>query len=198
MRTLMSALVIASLVSLWPSSGESARSVTSSPSGIRCAFMAESSLQTARPEQRLLNEMIGRWDVDYAIYDERGQVKHYLGTATYRWILEGAAIQVIWTSDYRGRQTQPYGTTLEFFDAARSRWTAIWIYPQKGMYYSLSGGETEGHIVLTGTDQEGLLQRWSNSDFRANSFVGRFEVSKDGGKTWRLVGVNQMRRHVTH
>jgi hypothetical protein len=28
--------------------------------------------------------------------------------------------------------------------------------------------------------------------------VGRFEVSKDGGKTWRLVGVNHMQRHGAH
>ena len=66
------------------------------------------------------------------------------------------------------------------------------------MYYSVSGGEAEGHIVLSGTDQDGLLQRWSNGEFRANSFVGRFDVSRDGGKTWRLVGINQMHRHGDH
>ena len=104
----------------------------------------------------------------------QGHVKHYFGTATYRWILEGAAIQAVWTSDYRGRQTQPYGTTFEFFDAARNRWTAIWIYPEKGMYYSVSGGEAEGHIVLSGTDQEGLLQRWSNGEFRARLICRAF------------------------
>ena len=60
---------------------------------------------------------------------------------------------------------------------------------------SLSESEVDGRIVLTGNDQEGVLQRWSNQDFRSDSFVGRFEVSKDGGKTWRLVGVNHMQRH---
>lgn len=147
-----------------------------------------------RPEQTLLDRLIGTWDVDYTIYDENGSVRHYLGTAVYQRILGGAAIQEIW-SDSHGRSTQPYGTTLEFFDGKRNRWTALWVYPQQGMYYSVSGGETGGRIVLTGEDQTGVMQRWSDEDFRSNSFTGRFEVSKDGGKTWRLVGVNHMQRH---
>lgn len=80
----------------------------------------------------------------------------------------------------------------------RKRWTAIWIYPEKGMYYSPDGGEVAGSLVLTGSDREGMLQRWSAGNFRGDSFVGRFEVSKGGGKTWRLAGVNHMQRHETH
>lgn len=198
MQKLLSVLIIASLVSPRLFKGESAHSANSPPLGITDAPTTEFGQPSGRPEQKLLNQMIGSWDVDYAIYDDQGHVKHNLGTATYRWILEGAAIQEVWTSNYRGRQAQPYGTTLEFFDAARNRWTAIWIYPEKGMYYSVSGGEAEGHIVLSGMDQDGLLQRWSNGEFRANSFVGRFDVSRDGGKTWRLVGINQMHRDGDH
>ena len=149
----------------------------------------------SRPDQNLLDQMIGDWDVDYAIYDEHGNIKHFLGTASYRTILDGAAIQEIWTSDYHGNKAQPYGTTLEFYDGKRQRWTAMWIYPGQGSYYSVSGGEVDGRIVLTGNDQEGVLQRWSSQDFQRDSFTGRFEVSKDGGKTWRLVGVNMMQRH---
>lgn len=148
----------------------------------------------SRPDKKLLDQMIGDWDVDYAIYDQNGNVKHYLGTASYTAILEGAAIQEIWTSDYHGRKTQPYGTTVEFYDAKRKKWTAMWIFPEQGMYFSVSGGVTDGRIVLTGNDQEGTLQRWSSQDFQGDSFTGRFEVSKDGGKTWHLAGVNHMQR----
>lgn len=162
-------------------SGASAAAATSPAPAIR------------RPAQTLLDQLIGTWDVDYAVYDEHGNVKHYHGAATYRWILDGAAIEETW-SDYHGRETQPYGTTIEFYDGKHDRWTAIWIYPGQGMYYALSGGETDGRILLTGRDQEGALQRWSDEDFRTNTFTGRFEVSKDGGKTWRLVGVNHMQR----
>jgi hypothetical protein len=147
-----------------------------------------------RPDQVLLDRLIGTWDVDYTIYDEHGAVRHYVGTAVYQRILDGAAIQEIW-SDSHGRSTQPYGTTLEFYDGKRNRWTALWIYPEQGMYYSVSGGQTGSRIVLTGEDQQGVMQRWTDEDFRTNSFVGLFDVSKDGGKTWRLVGVNHMQRH---
>jgi hypothetical protein len=149
----------------------------------------------SRPAKNLLDQLIGDWDVDYAIYDEKGGVKHYLGTANYRTILDGAAIQEIWTSDYHGQKAQPYGTTIEFYDNKRGRWTAMWIFPEQGVYFSVSGGEVDGRIVLTGNDQQGVLQRWSSQDFKADSFTGRFEISKDGGKTWRLVGVNAMQRH---
>lgn len=158
---------------------------------------AASPEQARRPDQRLLDGLIGTWDVDYTIYDANNSVRHYLGTAVYQRILDGAAIQEIW-SDSHGRSARPYGTTLEFYDAKRGRWTAIWIYPEQGMYYSVTGGETAGRIVLTGEDQKGVMQRWSDEDFRANSFIGRFEVSKDGGKTWQLVGVNHMQRHEAH
>lgn len=150
-----------------------------------------------RPDQTLLERLIGTWDVDYTIYDDDGSVRHYVGTAIYQRILDGAAIQEIW-SDSHGRSSQPYGTTLEFYDGKRGRWTAVWVYPGQGMYYSVSGGETGGRIVLTGEDQKGVMQRWSDEDFRSNSFIGRFEVSKDHGKTWRLVGVNHMQRHGAH
>jgi len=150
-----------------------------------------------RPDQTLLDRLIGTWDVDYTIYDENGTTRHYLGTAVYQRILDGAAIQEIW-ADSHGRSTQPYGTTLEFYDGKRGRWTALWVYPEQGMYYSVSGGEEDGRIVLTGEDQQGVMQRWSDEDFRSNSFVGRFEVSKDGGKTWRLVGLNHMQRQGAH
>lgn len=149
----------------------------------------------ARPDQKLLDTMMGDWDVDYASYGEDGKVTHYAGTAQFTNILEGAAIQEIWTSDYKGRKAQPYGTTIEFYDGKRKQWTATWIYPAQGSHYSVAGGEIDGRLVLTGVDQEGVLQRWSSQDFAVDSFRGRFEVSKDGGKTWRLVGINQMTRH---
>lgn len=191
MRTLISVLLVSMLSGANPAMASVAHPFLG-------ANAAKSEQTYTRPDMKLLDHMIGDWDVDYAIYDEHGNVKHYLGTASYRWILDGAAIQEIWTSDYHGRKAQPYGMTVEFYDAKRKHWTAIWIFPEKGMHYSISGGEVNGRIVLTGNDQQGVLQRWSTGDFRDGSFTGRFEVSKDGGNTWRLVGVNRMQRQGTH
>lgn len=146
------------------------------------------------PEQKFLEQLIGNWDVDYAIYDDHGHVRHYVGAVTYRWILAGAALQEIWTSD-DGHGAEPYATTIEFFDPKRKSWTGVWIYPEQGMYYSVTGSEIDGRIVLTGDDQHGVLQRWSTGDMHGNSFDGRYDISKDGGKTWQLVGINHMHRH---
>jgi hypothetical protein len=53
----------------------------------------------------------------------------------------------------------------------------------------------DGHIVLTGRDPDGTMQRWSVDNVRADSFDWHFESSKDEGKTWRLAGVNHMHLH---
>jgi hypothetical protein len=52
----------------------------------------------------------------------------------------------------------------------------------------------DGRIVLTGRDEASAIQRWSINDIQTDSSVWRFESSNDDGKTWRLLGVNQMRR----
>ncbi len=147
------------------------------------------------PDRKILEQLIGDWDVEYAIYDRHSHVRHYVGTVAYRWLLAGAAIQETWTSADNGRDAEPYGTTIEFFDPKHRCWTAVWVYPEQGMYYSLTGGEIGGRIVLTGDDQHGVLQRWSTGDMHGNSFDGRYDISHDGGKTWQLVGINQMHRH---
>jgi len=151
--------------------------------------------QAKAPESSLFSRLVGTWDVSYELYDKNGGVRRYRGQVTYSWILDGGALQEIWTSDYHNKQPQPYGTTIDFYDSKRQRWTAVWIYPEQGMTTVVSGGEVDGRVVLTGPDEVGAIQRWSYSGIQSDTFVARFESSNDAGKTWRLLGVNQMRRH---
>jgi hypothetical protein len=151
--------------------------------------------QAKAPESALFDRLVGTWDVSYEIYDKDGNVRRYRGQAIYTWILDGGALQEVWTSDAHNKEPQPYGTTIGFYDGKRQRWTSVWIYPAQGMTTILTGGEVDGSIVLTGPDQAGAMQRWSISDIQSDSFVGRFESSNDEGKSWRLVGVNHMHRH---
>jgi hypothetical protein len=104
-------------------------------------------------------------------------------------------MQEIWTSDAHNKEPQPYGTTIDFYDGKRQRWTAVWIYPAQGMTTVVTGSEVDGRIVLTGRDEADAIQRWSINDIHTDSFVWRFESSSDEGKTWRLLGVNHMHRH---
>jgi hypothetical protein len=151
--------------------------------------------QAKVPERGLYGRLVGTWDVNYEIYDKDGKVRPYRGQVNYSWILDGGAMQEIWTSDAHNEEPQPYGTTIDFYDGKRRRWTAVWIYPAQGMTTVVTGREEDGRIVLTGRDEAGAIQRWSINDIQTDSFVWRFESSNDEGKTWRLLGVNHMRRH---
>jgi hypothetical protein len=151
--------------------------------------------QAKARESALFNRLVGTWDVSYEIYGKGGKVRRYRGQAIYGWILDGGAMQEIWTSDAHDEEPQPYGTTVGFYDGKRKRWTAVWIYPAQGMTTVVTGGEVDGGIVLTGRDEAGAAQRWSINQIQADSFVWRFESSDDEGKTWRLLGVNHMHRH---
>jgi len=148
-------------------------------------------------ERALFERLIGTWDVSYEIYDNDGKVRLYRGGVTYAWILDGGALQEIWTSDAHDKEPQPYGTTISFYDSKRQRWTAIWIYPAQAMSLIVSGNAVDDGIELTGHDAAGASQRWLFNDFQADSFTARFDTSNDEGKTWRLLGVNHMRRRRT-
>lgn len=148
------------------------------------------------PDNAQFNPLIGSWDVVYEIYDKDGKLRTYRGQVTYQWILDGGALQETWTSDSHNKVPQPYATTIDFRDTKRQCWSSTWIYPAQGAVLSLCGVEMDGHMVFTGRDEKGSMQRWTNNDIQAaDAFDSHFEVSDDDGKTWRLVGVNHLRRH---
>ena len=148
------------------------------------------------PQRALFDSMIGTWDVSYVIYDKDGKVRRLPGQVTYSWILDGGALQEVW-SDVAGKRVKPYATTVGYQDVKHGRWTAVWIYPEAGMPTVVTGGEVDGRLVLTGHDQDGVLQRWAIDSVQGDAFDARYESSDDEGKTWRLVGVNHMQRRTT-
>src|SRR6267142_5733220 len=68
------------------------------------------------PERALLERMTGTWDVTYEIYDKDGKLRQLPGQVTYSWILDGRALQEVW-SDVDGKQVKPYATTIGYLDA---------------------------------------------------------------------------------
>jgi hypothetical protein len=166
---------------------------TASNDGLSDTARHASSARAA--DKAFFDRLVGTWDVAYEIFDKDGKIRTYRGQVTYIWILDGQALQEVWTSDSLSKEPQPYGTTIGFQDGKRDRWTEVWIYPAQGMTLSVSGVAERERIVLTGRDEAGANQRWEINDIQADSFVYHFEVSTDEGKTWRAVGVNHMRRH---
>lgn len=155
--------------------------------------MAADAPPAAAPEKAFYDHLIGSWDVEYVIYGKDGKVRRLPGRVSYAWILDGATLQETW-SDVHGQQVAPYATTISYEDGKHGRWTSVWIYPQSGLPTIVTGAVEGDHILLQGTDPEGVLQRWTLGDLKPQSFTGRYEVSEDGGKTWRLLGINYMRR----
>jgi hypothetical protein len=169
--------------------------------GCQTATSGKAGSVTDRPaeasQKSLFDRLVGTWDVDYEIYGQDGSVRRYKGQAVYSWILDGSAVQEIWTSDAHNKTPQPYSTTIDFYDKKRQSWTVVWIYPAQGVTTIVTGGETDGRILFTGHDQAGAMQRWSATDIQPDSFLWRYESSKDEGKSWQLLGVNHMHRHRT-
>ena len=151
--------------------------------------------QARVPQSALFGRFVGTWDVSYETYDKDGSVRRNRGQVIFGWILDGWALQEIWTSDAHDKEPKPFGTSIRFYDSKRQRWTEVWIYPAQGMTTIMSGGEGDGRIVLTGHDDAGAMMRWSFNDIKTDSFVWRGELSNDEGKTWRLQGENHIHRH---
>jgi hypothetical protein len=157
--------------------------------------LAAIGAQAKVAQSALFGRFVGTWDVSYETYDKDGSVRRNRGQVIYGWILDGSALQEIWTSDAHHKEPKPFGTSTIFFDSKRQRWTEVWIYPAQGMTTIMSGGEVGDRIVLTGRDVAGGMLRWSFNDIQVDSFVWRGELSNDEGKTWRLQGENHIHRH---
>jgi hypothetical protein len=147
------------------------------------------------PQNTLFDQLVGTWDVRYEIVDKDQNVRRNRGQVQFSWILDGNALQEIWLSDSESKHLQPFGTTIDFYDRKRQRWTAVWIYPEQGVTSIMTGGEVNGSLVLTGRNESRALERWSTSVAQPNSIAVRAEVSDDEGKTWRPIGVSYLERH---
>ncbi len=172
-----------------------ARTTSQAAAGADAPMQAAIGPNAKVPKDSLFRRFVGTWDVTYEIYDKTGNLRRYHGQVVYRWILDGEALQEVWTSDAHNKVAQPYSTTISFHDDKRERWSVIWIYPAQGVTTIVRGNEANGRIVLTGADEAGPMQRWTIGEFQTGSFVSRFEKSEDDGKTWQLVGVNYVQRH---
>jgi hypothetical protein len=156
--------------------------------------LAAADAKSKIPQNALFEQLIGTWDVQYEFVDKAGKARINRGQVNYSWILDGKALQEVWTSDSEGKDARPFGTMINFYDIKRQHWTAVWVYPAEGMTTIMTGGEVGGSFVLTGHDEAGALQRWSTSIVKPDSGLGTFDISNDEGKTWRQVGVNHMQR----
>ncbi len=146
-------------------------------------------------QARTFDRFVGTWDCDYANFKEDGTIEHAKGEVIFGWVLDGRAVQDVWTwieKDSTGERK--LGTTVRFFDPKIGKWRIVWIDPVSYAIKILLGGAVGDRIVLEGTTDDGVRMRWSFNEIRNDSFIWRGEKSRDTGKTWLLTDEYHLKR----
>lgn len=145
---------------------------------------------------RVFDRFVGTWNADYTHFTPEGAVlERYPGQVLFGWILNGWAVEDIWSWGPReGQAEASAGISIRYFDAGAGIWHVIWILPENGTVVTVQGGIVGDRIVLEGANPNGTLRRWSFNEIGPDSFVWRGERSEDGGSTWRLNAEYQMSR----
>jgi len=127
--------------------------------------------------------LIGRWEMDAAVYGDDGMKHTGRGEIHAGWALEGRAIQDVWIL-----AGFFYGTTLRIYDPGIDAWHILWSDPLKQLYRRQIGRAHGSDIVQDGKDDAGSAVHWSFTEITPDSFRWTGEVLEPDGKTWRLEG----------
>lgn len=138
---------------------------------------------------RVLDRLIGTWDVEYMDIAKNGKEIHRSGELLVGWVLDGRAIQDVWIvyPSESGKEREVYAD-VRYFDPKSHTWPAIFIDPHDASFATFTGGAIgDDRIVLDSQDLvAGQTRRWSFTDIRGDSMVFRDDASSDGGKTWTM------------
>jgi hypothetical protein len=131
----------------------------------------------ADPKSHEFDFWAGNWEVSLT---EGGRV---VGFNRITPILDGCVLQESW----RGSSGSA-GTSLNFYDTQRKRWRQLWVW-REGTTLELEGARSGDRMVMEGdsVDPDGSAARnritwFDNADGTVRQL---WEISKDGGKSWR-------------
>lgn len=136
---------------------------------------------------------IGDWDLVVEYQQDDGSWQATVGEWHFGWILQGRAIQDVWTvyrpGSRRGDATQilGYGTTVRVFDARSNSWHVNWMGVLNHNYTLFEARVTDGEIVMDATGGDGQPFQWIFYDIGPDSFRWRAQSSADDRKTWTVV-----------
>ena len=146
--------------------------------------------------------LIGHWRMDAILPQADGTQRRGRGEIHFGWVLEGRAIQDVWSlpaGDGSDGNDLPeraafHGTTLRVYDPGIDAWHIVWTDPVKQAYRRMIGRARGADIVQDGVDETGAPVRWSFTEITPNSFRWLAERSPDNGATWALVVEFRARR----
>jgi hypothetical protein len=145
--------------------------------------------------------LIGSWELDVRRYGVDVSSRNIEGEVHFGWVLEGRAVQDVWSMPRRQDRTlqlektcNMYGTTLRVWDASIQAWRVTWINPVTGGRDELIGRWSGKDIVQIGARTNGTPIRWMFTQITPDSFRWTGEVLEADGHTWRLEGEFLARR----
>lgn len=95
-----------------------------------------------------------------------------------------------------GPNGQPGGSgkSLNTYNPAKQQWQQFWV-GSGGAVLELAGGlDDAGHMVLSGTGQNGAINRITWTPNPDGTVRQQWEVSQDAGKTWQTAFVGVYRK----
>jgi hypothetical protein len=156
---------------------------------------AEGPYPEYRAKLALFGQFVGDWDIlENRYLQDDGTWSKERGRIHWRWILEGRALQDVWSSiDEETGKEIPWGTTVRFYDPKIEAWRSTWISPRQGAVKAFVGKKVGEEIVLERKSEEGYLVKWIFSDISRDSFKWRAEENRDGQR-WTLREEMRIRR----
>jgi hypothetical protein len=145
------------------------------------ALRADGPAPESAGKLALYGRFVGDWTLDATMHEADGSVRHGTGEVHFAWVLQGRAIQDVWTV-----WDVFYGTTLRVYDPKLDAWRILWNDPVLQIFARQIGRADGDEILQEGASEDGVPLRWRFSEITARSFRWRGERSDDGGKTWWL------------
>lgn len=159
------------------------------------ALVAKAGGVDPPPEFHQFARFVGSWSLEAEFFEDGDAT-----TTTADWhfasVLGGRALQdvLIFPAIESGSlsPTHRIGTSLRFYDTDSRLWRVVWISPQSGTMYKLSGGADGQNLVLNGDPNDGEPTKWIFEDITDESFTWRGLVHD--GNDWRLVQLMKAKR----
>jgi hypothetical protein len=153
------------------------------------ALKADGPHPDLREEMKDFEWLVGVWDMSIRLWDEAGETLFDgRGQWLFDYILDGRGFQDVLITPNKSGSTEPglrgIGTTVRWYDRARSTWRVVWNGVGSSTLVRLVGGPVGDEIHLEGGDDYGELVRWTFSDIQPDRFHWIGMTSSDGGATW--------------
>jgi hypothetical protein len=195
-NSLLAAWLLASFCLAWASLGKAAPAAPDPRLDMITAMRALGPHPSLGDQAKVLDRLVGTWDVEYTDFSKDGKQTHRSGEFISGWVMDGRVIQDFWIVNPSGtRKEREVYTELRYYDPKSGTWPMTFIDPEHTSVAQFKGGAVrEDRIMFDTRDFGGTDTRWSINDVRPDSFVWREEESLDGGKTWRLLAEHHMKR----